>query len=67
MLEIMLNGERRSIPPGLNVRTLLQHLELPADRVAVELNRAIVRQHDWESAQVAAGAEIEIVQFVGGG
>jgi hypothetical protein len=33
----------------------------------VELNRAIIRKPDWESAEVRDGAEVEIVWFVGGG
>jgi thiamine biosynthesis protein ThiS len=66
-VEIMVNGERAIVPAGLNVVTLLQHLEVAPEQVAVELDRRIVRQPEWESAEVRAGAEIEIVQFVGGG
>jgi thiamine biosynthesis protein ThiS len=66
-LEILLNGEPKHVPAGLTVATLLRHLDLPPERVAVELNRAIVRQPAWDSTQVEAGAQIEIVQFVGGG
>lgn len=55
------------MPAGLTVRTLLVHLDVIPDRVAVELNRRIVRQPEWDSIEVGDGAEIEIVQFVGGG
>jgi thiamine biosynthesis protein ThiS len=67
MIEIRLNGESRQIPSGLNIPALLAHIEIPADRVAVELNRAIVRKSDWESTRIEAGAEVEVVHFVGGG
>jgi thiamine biosynthesis protein ThiS len=67
MYEITVNGELRQVPAGLNLRQLLIHLEVHPDRVAVELNRGIVRQLDWESTTVDAGAQLEIVQFVGGG
>ena len=66
-LQISINGERRSVPPGLNVRSLLVHLDVKPDRVAVELTRRIVRQPEWDSTFIDDGAEIEIVQFVGGG
>jgi thiamine biosynthesis protein ThiS len=33
----------------------------------VELDRRIVKQPRWGETVVTAGAEIEIVQFVGGG
>jgi thiamine biosynthesis protein ThiS len=46
---------------------LLQTLGIKPDRVAVELNRTIVKQRDWASTGVEAGAQVEIVHFVGGG
>ena len=42
-------------------------LEMNASRVAVELDRAIVRKSDWTSAEVRDGAQLEVVWFVGGG
>jgi thiamine biosynthesis protein ThiS len=65
--EILLNGESRRVPAGLTVLGLLQYLELSPERVAVELNRTIVRQPAWNSTGIDSGARIEIVQFVGGG
>jgi len=66
-LLILVNGERRSVAAGLNVRTLLDSLGIDSGRVAVELNRSIVRQADWVATPVLENAEVEIVQFVGGG
>lgn len=66
-IDIQLNGEPRRVPSNLTVRQLLTHLEIDPERVAVELNRAIVRKTNWDSTQVPAGAEVEVVQFVGGG
>lgn len=66
-IEIVLNGAARTVPAGLNVRELLDWLGVDAERVAVELNREIVRQPAWSSTVAAEGAEVEVVQFVGGG
>jgi thiamine biosynthesis protein ThiS len=66
-IAIVLNGDPRRVPEGLNVAGLLKYLEIDGQRVAVELNRAIVRKPEWESAEVLAGAEVEVVWFVGGG
>jgi sulfur carrier protein len=66
-IEIVLNGEPRAVPEGLSVRQLLEVLEIAPDRVAVEMHREIVRQREWDSAIVMAGAHLEIVMFVGGG
>ncbi len=50
-----------------HVASLLEFLAIDPGRVAVELNRSIVRKQDWSSAKVEDGAEIEVVWFVGGG
>jgi len=49
------------------VRQLLDFLELDPERVAVEMNRMIVRRPAWSTTPVPGGATFEIVQFVGGG
>ncbi len=67
LIEISVNGERKSVPPDLTVSALLGALEIPLDRVAVELNKCIVRKGNWEQTVVENGSQIEIVQFVGGG
>lgn len=66
-IEIVVNGARRSVPAGLTVLTLLGELGVEGGRVAVELNREIVRKNVWSATLIEAGAELEIVQFVGGG
>lgn len=66
-IEIVVNGERKRVPRGLNVSTLLQFLEIEAPRVAVELDRAIVRKGSWEATSIEDGAQVEVVWFVGGG
>ncbi len=66
-IQIVLNGEARGVPEGLSVLDLLLGLGIDPERVAVELNRSIVRQPDWRQRIVELGAQIEIVQFVGGG
>ena len=66
-IEIVLNGERRQVPGDLTMDRLLRWLEIDPSRVAVEFNGAIVRQPAWPGTEVAAGSQIEVVWFVGGG
>lgn len=66
-VRIELNGESREIPAPISVRRLLEHFELPTDRVAVERNRRIVPRTGWAEVMVEAGDRIEVVHFVGGG
>ena len=66
-MTITLNGEARQVPAELTIHQLLGELQLPTDRVAVELDRRIVNKRDWAATRLAPGAQLEIVQFVGGG
>ena len=66
-MQIRLNGEPRSFPSVTTLYGLVQALELAPERVAIELNREIVKRDLWSTTAVENGAEIEIVMFVGGG
>jgi len=67
LISVEINGDRRDIPPGLNVRQLLTYLGIDSQRVAIELNRQIVRKADWDHVNIELDAQIEVVMFVGGG
>jgi sulfur carrier protein len=66
-LQILLNGEAFPVPVGTTVADLVRRLELPEDRVAVELDRSVLRRSEWATRRLEAGAAVEIVQVVGGG
>ncbi len=66
-IRVLINGEHRELAPDQSVAGLLRSLDVALDRVAIELNKAIVRKRDWENTAVADGSQIEIVEFVGGG
>ena len=66
-IDVEVNGEARRVPEGQSVAALLAWLEVPLERVAVELNKAIVRKREWATTRVEYGARVEIVEFVGGG
>jgi sulfur carrier protein len=66
-MRLEINGESREISPISNVRELLQLLGIVEGRVAVEVNRKIIRRADWESTPISSLDKVEIVQFVGGG
>ena len=66
-IQIVVNGQVRMVPEGQTLSQILAWLEIAPDRVAVELNRRIVRRPDWDETMVSPGAGLEIVQFVGGG
>ena len=66
-MEIVINGETREVPTATNLGELLRLLDLKEDRVAIELNREIVRRDRWTETALQPRDRLEIVQFVGGG
>ena len=66
-IQIRLNGEDRKVPANATIASLLADLKLPPDRVAVELDREIVRRGEWEGKRLHPGVAVEVVHFVGGG
>ena len=66
-MTITLNGDPRRIAPGTSIAALLAELDLPAEKVAVERNLAIVPRSTFAQVQLADGDALEIVHFVGGG
>ena len=66
-ITLVINGESRSVPAVTNVLDLIRHLGIADSRIAVELNKSIIRRKDWENTPVGDHDRVEIVQFVGGG
>jgi sulfur carrier protein len=66
-IQIVVNGETRSVPAGLGVPGLLRHLGLLAERVAIERNLEVLPRSQWIATDVNPGDKFEIVQMVGGG
>lgn len=68
ILRLFINGESKDFPNNpVSLAELITQLDLPASRIAIELNRAVVRRSEWEVTRLNDGDRIEIVHFVGGG
>jgi thiamine biosynthesis protein ThiS len=46
---------------------LVNYLALAPERLAIELNKRVVRRADWQQTTIHEGDRVEIVHFVGGG
>lgn len=66
-VQIRLNGEAKEVDEGTTLERLVEQLALAPDRLAVELNREVVRRADWPGLMLCEGDRVEIVHFVGGG
>jgi thiamine biosynthesis protein ThiS len=64
---VTINGDSHNFSSDATLEDVLKSLGLDPERVAIELDRGIVKRNLWSTTTFAAGAEIEIVQFVGGG
>ena len=66
-IQVMVNGEARTIAAPATLEDLLASFQLDPRMVVVELNREIVRRPRLGSVQLKSGDSIELVHFVGGG
>jgi sulfur carrier protein len=66
-MQITLNGQKKELPDSMTVLTLLEHLNISHQRVAVELNEMIVKKDRYGDTVVQNGDSLEIVSFMGGG
>ena len=66
-MKLLINGEERSFNDSLTLSALVEQLGVKPDRIAVELNRNIVRRDDWPQTALHDGDRLEVVHFVGGG
>ena len=66
-MQIQVNGERRELPAGATVETLVATLDLGGRRVAVEVNEVLVPRSTYSAASLKDGDRVEIVHAIGGG
>ena len=66
-MRVFVNGDLKEFSSALTLAELIDQLEFPAPRIAIELNREVVRRSDWGSTMLKDEDRIEIVHFVGGG
>ena len=66
-MKVSINGETKELTNELNLSELLRHFSLPQQRIAIELNKKVVRKKDWENIKITEGDKLEVIHFVGGG
>jgi sulfur carrier protein len=66
-LRVLVNGDSVQIKDGATVGDLVAELNLKPERLAIEVNRKVLRKSEWGSTSLTGGDKIEIVHLVGGG
>jgi len=67
-MKLVVNGDAFEVEADrVTVDVLVVRLGLEGQRVAVEVNRRIIRRAAWADTELAEGDAVEVVHFVGGG
>ena len=64
--EVHVNGDPHRVPAGTHVSALLEQIGLSGRRVAVAINREIVRRGMYRERMLAEGDRVEVLEAVGG-
>ena len=65
--KIQLNGDPYEINDGTNLNELLNKLKIQKNKVAIEVNGAIVEKNKYPNFILNKDDKVEIVHFIGGG
>ena len=65
--KIQLNGDSYEISNGTNLNELLNKLKIQKNKVAVEVNGAIIEKNKYTNFILNKNDKVEIVKFIGGG
>jgi len=66
-IKIKLNGKFVKIQDKTTLLSLVTKLKVPINKVAIELNQAIVNKKSLGKIKIKKNDKIEIVHFIGGG
>ncbi len=67
MIEIIVNGEKRTIAEGTTIKSLLDALGIADKTMASAVNMEVVKKERWGDHTLHAGDKVEFLHFVGGG
>ena len=66
-IKIRLNGKVQQITENSKIQNLINELQIPIKKVAIELNEEILDKKKLNKIKIKENDKIEIVHFIGGG
>ena len=66
-IKISVNGKQMQIIPKFSLKNLITKLNMPLNKIAIELNKKIIDKKRISKIKLKKGDKIEIVHFIGGG
>ncbi len=67
MIDVVLNGERRSVDATKSLATLLSESGFDCSRIAVAVNSEFVARGDYDDCFLKTGDKLDVVAPVAGG
>jgi thiamine biosynthesis protein ThiS len=67
LVNLLVNGDPRTVPPDCTVAELIDALGFQTRRIAVAVNRDVVPRSAFATHRLAADDRVEILEAVGGG
>jgi len=67
MTQIDVNGAPCSVPAGQTLSGLLEQLGMPAQGIALAVNREVVPRQQWLERRLQQNDKVDIVRAIGGG
>ena len=62
-----MNGKQTTINSNFSLKNLVDKLQIPLNKIAIEYNREIVNKKKLEKILLSKNDKVEIVHFIGGG
>ncbi len=66
-IKIKINGKKLEMNQSSTVASVVKKLNIPLNKVAIELNREIINKKKIKSIKIRNKDNLEIVYFIGGG
>ncbi len=66
-IKITVNGKQMQIFPKYSLKSLITKLNMPINKIAIELNKKIIDKKRISKIQLKKDDKVEIVHFIGGG
>ena len=66
-IKIKINGKKLEVNQSSTVASIVKKLNIPLNKVAIELNREIINKKKIKSIKIKNKDNLEIVYFIGGG
>ena len=66
-IKITVNGKQTIINSNFSLKNLVDKLEIPINKIAIEYNKEIIDKKKLKKVFLSKNDKVEIVHFIGGG